>query len=372
MLTKKIKICFVTNALDVGGAEKFFYDLIKHIDKEKFEPSLATVIGGGKLEKDFSALSIPTYIYGRRRIRYLGGIVQFLQLWDLFERIKPDVVHTQLFAADLWARLAAWCARVPVIITTEQNVNVDQSDLREFLKKWTYKLADKTVAISTAVKKYAIKRYSIPENKIVIIPNDVDVEAMQNKEAATKNNEKKIIITVGRLVEQKGQKYLLAAFALLPQKNDCELWIVGEGILKPELINETKNLDIANQVKFLGIRHDIANLLAQADLFVFPSLWEGLGIAVLEAAIAKVPIIASNIDGIVDIIKNNESGVLVPPKDSHALAQAMEYVLNNNLEAETMVENAYTWVKNNFDVKVVVKKYEELYEELTQQRYKKL
>jgi len=368
MSTKKIKICFVTNALDVGGAEKFFYDLLKHIDKEKFLPSLVTVIGGGKLEKDFNALNIPTYIFGRKRLRYLGGIIQFLQLWDLFERLKPDIVHTQLFAADLWARLAAWCARVPIIITTEQNVNVDQSDLREFLKKLTYKLADKTIAISTAVKKYAIKRYKIPENKIIIIPNDVDVDALQNKEPAPKDPTKKIIITVGRLVEQKGQKYLLAAFALLPQKNDCELWIVGEGILKSELINETKKLGIENQVKFLGIRHDIANLLSAADLFVFPSLWEGLGIAVLEAAIAKVPIIASNIDGIVDIIKNNESGILVPPKDSHALAQAMEYLLNNNLEAETMTENAYSHVKNNFDVKVVVKKYEEMYEELIKQK----
>ncbi len=366
MPDKKIKIIFVTAALEIGGAEKFFYDLLKNLDRENFEPYLVTVVGGGILEKDFQNLNIPTYIYGRRRIKYIGGIFQFFELWNLFEKIKPDIVHTQLFAPDLWGRLAASLARVPIIITTEQNVNIDQSDLREFLKKRTYTLADVTVAISTAVKKYALKRYNIPENKIVIIPNDVDTEKIEQAVALAKTvtlpaKTKKIILNVGRLAPQKGQKYLLAAFALLPQKNNCELWIAGEGRERKELEDQVKSLGIEEQVKFLGVRHDITNLLSQADLFVFPSLWEGLGIAVLEAAIARVPIIASNIDGLVDIIKNSENGILVPPKDSHALAQSMEYLLNNPLEAEVLAEQAYVWVKNNFDVKVVVKKYEELY-----------
>lgn len=363
MIDQKIKICFVTCALEVGGAEKFFYDLIKHLDRSRFEPILITVIGGGKLEKDFRALEIPLFIFGRHRIRYFGGIIQFFQLWNLFEKEKPDIVHTQLFAADLWGRLAAWVARVPVIITTEQNINVDQSWLREFLKKLTYKLADKVAAISTAVKKYTIKKYKVPEEKIEIIPNDVDGEKFQNQESIIQNLEKdkKIILTVGRLVEQKGQKYLLAALALLPQKNNCELWLAGEGPLRSDLETQAKNLGISQLVKFLGVRHDVPALLAQVDLFVFPSLWEGLGIAVLEAALAKVPIIASGIDGIVDIIKDKESGLLVPAKDTHELSRALEYLLNNPTEAKQMAEKAYVWVKENFDVSVVVKKYEKMY-----------
>ncbi|MEK7189469.1 MAG: glycosyltransferase, partial [Patescibacteria group bacterium] len=175
-MTQKIKIIFVLAALEIGGAEKFFYDLIKHLDKEKFAPQLATVIGGGALEDDFSALGIPVHIFGRQRLRYLGGIRQCWQLYRLFKKEKPQIVHTQLFAADLWGRLAAKLAQVPIIITTEQNINYDQSWIRELLKRITYHLADATVAISSAVKRYARYKYNVPKEKILVIPNDVDVE----------------------------------------------------------------------------------------------------------------------------------------------------------------------------------------------------
>ncbi|MCX6779059.1 MAG: glycosyltransferase [Candidatus Magasanikbacteria bacterium] len=366
MIDKKIKILFVANALEVGGAEKFLLDLLKHLDRSVFEPSLATVIGGGSLLKDFQSLNLPLYIHGIKRVRYLGGVVQFWQLYKLMKQLRPDIVHTQLFAADLWGRLAAWAAGVPIIITTEQNVNIDQSWLRETLKMWTYRLTTQVVAISTAVKNYAIKRYCLPADKIIIIPNDVDLAALEKRFASAppKPTDKKIIINTGRLVPQKGQKYLLEAFALLPQKNNYELWLAGNGPLKKELETQAQKLGITSQVKFLGTRHDVPELLAQAHLFAFSSIFEGLGIAVLEAAAAKLPIVASKIDGILDIIKDGESGLLVEPKNPVVLAKAMEELLNNEEKAKLMAMKAYENIKNNFDISVVVKKYEDLFKKI--------
>lgn len=361
-----IKIFYVTCALNVGGAEKFLYDLIKNLDRRTFEPALVTVIGGGTMEKDFRDLGIPVYIYGRRRLRYLGGIVQFYQLYRLFKKQKPQIVHTQLFAADLWGRLAAWLAHVPIIITTEQNVNVDQSWLREFLKRLTYYLTDQVVAISSAVKKYTVARYGVPPEKIEIIPNDVDVENFESRISHLEFKEprpkdKKIILTVGRLVPQKGHRYLLEAFSQLKEKENYELWLAGDGPLRPSLEEQAKELGIENQVKFLGERGDVPTLLSQADLFVFPSLWEGLGIAVLEAAVAKVPIVASAVDGVLDIIEDNETGYLAEPGDSEDLLSAMERMTRNPNRAKYMVEKAYLLIKRKFDIKVVVRKYELLY-----------
>lgn len=366
MTEQKIKILFITNALEVGGAEKFLLDLIKHLDRASFEPSLATVIGGGSLEPNFQALNLPIYIHGRQRWRYLGGLKQFWQLYKLIKKIKPDIVHTQLFAADLWGRLAASLAGVKLIITTEQNVNLDQSWLRETLKKLTYRLTTKVVAISTAVKNYAIKRYGVSPEKIEIIPNDVDLITWEKRLATApiKKSDKKILITTGRLVPQKGQKYLLEAMAQLPQKNDCELWLVGGGPLKEALENQAKDLGLEKIVKFLGTRHDVPELLAQADLFVFSSVFEGLGIAVLEAAIAKLPLVASKIDGILDIIQDKQSGLLVEPKNPTALAQAIATLLNNPEQAQKMADQAYTYVKNNFDIKVIVEKYQKLFKDV--------
>lgn len=351
------------NALEIGGAEKFFYDLLKHLSKEKFAPQLATVIGNGALEKDFEALGIPLHIFGRKRLRYLGGIKQFWQLYCLFKKEKPQIVHTQLFAADLWGRLAAKLARVPIIITTEQNINYDQSWIRELLKRITYHFADATVAISSAVKRYARYKYKVPKEKISVIPNDVDVEEFEKQLALSPAAPppKSVILTVGRLYEQKGQKYLLEAFAALKDNKKYELWIAGEGPLRVDLEQQAKELDISEQVKFLGARRDIPVLLSQADLFVFPSLWEGLGIAVLEAAIAKVPIVATAVDGILDIIEDNETGYLVEAGDSEDLQFTMEKMLANPGRAAYMAEAAYQKVKNNFDIKVVARKYEELY-----------
>ena len=351
------------NALEIGGAEKFFYDLLKHLDKEKFAPQLTTVIGGGALENDFRALNIPLHIFGLRRVRYWSGIKQFYQLYCLFIKEKPQIVHTQLFAADLWGRLAARLAHVPIIITTEQNINYDQSWIRELLKRVTYHFATATVAISSAVKRYARYKYKVPKEKITVIPNDVDVVEFEKQLALAQveKTTKPVILTVGRLVEQKGQKHILEAFAKLKDNENYELWLAGDGTLHADLEQTAKQLGIAKQVKFLGARRDIPALLKQADLFVFPSLWEGLGIAVLEAAIAKVPIVATAVDGILDIIEDNETGYLVEAGDSEDLQFTMEKMLFNPSRAKFMADAAYQKVKNNFDIKVVVKKYEELY-----------
>lgn len=395
-MANKIKIIYVTAALEVGGAEMFLYDLVKHIDCQSFDVAVATVIGGGSLEPRFKALGAPIFVFGGRYSKLLGGICEACKLYRLFKKEKPDIVHTQLFPADLWGRVAAKLAGVPHIVTTEQNINVDQNCLRELLKRQTYKLADKVVAISTAVKKYTQERYRVPVEKIEIIPNDVDFEKFFAQDGSVSfvipiypasggaevegslfvdsstslgmtgigqsPKQKKIILTVGRLVLQKGQKYLLEAFSILNNK-DTELWLAGEGDLRMALEKQVRDLKIDGQVKFLGRRPDVPALLAQADLFVFPSEWEGLGVAILEAAAARVPIVTTAVDGILDIV-DKDSARLVPPKDSRALAAAIEFMLANPDKAQAMAERAYDQVKNNFDIKVVVGKYENLYRRL--------
>lgn len=365
--SRKIKIIYVTAALETGGAEMFLLDLVTHLDRQKFDPAIVAMIGGGALEPRFRAAGAPLYIYGRHfRWRYFSAPLQIIQLWRLFRREKPQIVHTQLFGPDVFGRLAAWLAGVPVIVTTEQNINRDQSWLRELLKKWTYYLTDQVVAISAAVKKYTVARYGVPPEKIEIIPNDVDVKNFQSeilnlKSEIKKPAGKKVILTIGRLVPQKGHRYLLEAFAKLKDRENYELWIAGEGPLRSCLEKQTKDLGIDDQVRFLGERSDVPALLAQADLFVFPSLWEGLGIALLEAALAKAPIVATAVDGVLDILQDNITGRLVEAADSQVLAIAMEEALANSEQTKEMAERAYQFVKENFDVKVVVKKYEGLY-----------
>jgi len=142
------------------------------------------------------------------------------------------------------------------------------------------------------------------------------------------------------------------------------LWIIGEGSKKAELERLAKNLDLRERVMFLGARDNISEILDKIDIFVLPSLWEGLGIAVIEAAAAGKPIVASRVGGIPEIIENERTGVLVESKNVKSLADGLERVLLGEGEALLMGRSARDYVKEKFDIKRMVKEYEKLYERL--------
>lgn len=170
-----------------------------------------------------------------------------------------------------------------------------------------------------------------------------------------------IIGTIGRLVEQKGQKYLLmAAQKIIELYPNTRFIIVGDGPLRNDLEAISIELGIDQWVLFLGGRSDIKELLQCFDIFVLPSLWEGLPISLLESMASNVPVITTNIPGCTDVIENGKSGILVPPKDFLSLSQAIIHLLGSKTLRKTLSENAYHVVQN-FSIKYIADKYYQLY-----------
>jgi len=171
-----------------------------------------------------------------------------------------------------------------------------------------------------------------------------------------------VIGTVGRLVSQKGHKYLLAAFALIKDEfPGARLLLVGEGSRMDELKNYAKGLSVDKEVIFAGLRRDIPQMLSAMDIFVFPSLWEGLGNALLEAMAAGKPVIATNIPPIREVINSEQAGILVPPADPAAIASAVRLLLQDRALAASLGKTSQERAFSSFGIDRTVTMYLDLY-----------
>lgn len=362
----KIKIIHIITSLNFGGAERLLLDLARHLDKERFEVKVATVVGSGPLQDEFAKAGVSVKVFEKK------SKMGFRVIWQIAKYLraeKPDIVHAHLFGGDTWGRLAAILARVPVIVSTEHNTNFDEGRAKRLIKKVLSWKTKKIVAVSEAVRNYSIAVDHLRPSKILVIPNGIETEKFAA--VAGKNfSNPPIIAVVGRLEEQKGHKYLFEALNLI-KTIPWILWVVGNGSLKNQLEQLAKDLSLRERIIFLGARRNIAEILSQIDIFVLPSLWEGLGLAVLEAAAAGKPVVASRVGGIPEIIEDGVTGLLVRPKDVKNLADGLEHVLLGEGEAHEMGERAREVVREKFDIEKMVKTYKKLYDGLVEGRIRR-
>jgi glycosyltransferase involved in cell wall biosynthesis len=174
-----------------------------------------------------------------------------------------------------------------------------------------------------------------------------------------------LIATVGRLVEAKGHRYLIeSAKPVLSRFPDAHFLIIGDGELRTELERQAAQLEVAEHVHFLGTRKEVAGLLAAADLFVLPSLWEGLPMALLEAMAAAKPIVSTAVAGTDETIISGQTGLVVPPRDSLALAEGISHLLREPAEAQAMGQAARRLVEASFSARKNASEHVRLYRRL--------
>ena len=227
------------------------------------------------------------------------------------------------------------------------------------------------IAISEYVKQSAIRNFGIPEGKITVIHRAVSIEWMEPESSITLSKLRHqlnldganpVLLNVGRLVPQKGQKYLLQAMPyILEEFPKSRLLIVGKGFMQDELSILRDKLKIEKQVNFLGKRTDIKQLLQIADIFVFPSLFEGLGVALLEAAALGKPCIASNVGPVPEIIEDGKSGLLIRPRSPEALAKAIVQLAKNPKKSQSLGHQAQERVLKMFTIDQTIQKLQAVY-----------
>lgn len=262
----------------------------------------------------------------------------FLKSLFLMRQNKIDVLHCQGFLSSFLGFCLSCIFRVPYIVTV-QRLEKRGNPFKNFI----YRKAAFCIASSSAVKK---NFEDIGVKRIEVVPNGVDLTKYEN--LSKEPHEKFTVITVARLEKVKGMEYLIGAFA---QIKGGSLMIIGDGSERKRLEDLVKNLDAAGQVRFCGEmpNAEIPAYLAKADCFVLPSLKEGFGIVVLEAMAAGLPVVASKIGGILDLVEDQKTGLLVEPGNSNQIRAAIIKIKDNPDFAKTLAENAkkklvkYNW-----------------------------
>jgi glycosyltransferase involved in cell wall biosynthesis len=338
------RILYLIDGLAMGGAERGLVLTLRHLDRSRYEPEVAYLWGPAPLRVDIESLGVPvTEIGATRGPRALLAVPKVRKL---LKRGRFDAIHTAVVWASIVGRIAGHRAGVKVIshIANVDPQGASDAELSEGtarrarlvarLDEWTgNRYVDRFVAISQAVKAHPIRGSSWDRAKIDVVLRGQDIHALRAEGAAAPeppldDPDSPSIVCVARLAPQKGHRFLIDAMAkVLTEFPAARLLLAGDGALRPEL--ERRAAPFGDRVAFLGVRRDARALTARADAFVFPSLWEGQGNALLEAMAVGAPIVATKIPAVEETLRDGEDALLVPPRDAGALAEALLTLLRD-------------------------------------------
>jgi len=361
---EKIKIFYVITSLGLGGAEKLLLNYLKNLDKKKY--SLYVCCFREKPDDLIGEMSEYAKVINLKIQNKFNPLI-LIHIINLLREIKPDIIHTHLFQARFYATVAHLVYNRSILITHKHNkVNLKKHNIFILFEMISVFFNKKVIAISESVKNSLIRYEFVPLKKIFVVHNGIEYQKFyKTANSNIVSNKSPIIIgTVCRMEKQKGIRYLLLAMNnILAKFPAVQLEIIGDGSLLEELIELSKKLGISNSVKFFGKFADVIPFYKRMDIFILPSIYEGFGIVLLEAMAAGVPVIATNVDGITEVVIDGESGILIPPKNPEAIASAVIQLIANPQLVKSLVENGFKRAKL-FDVREHVMKLDSLYTNL--------
>ena len=368
---QSIKLMHIVLSLNTGGLERVVINLLKGMDQNVYNLYLCCLEEPGILIHEAEKIGVKVLTLNKKK----AGI-DYKSIFNLAKALKEykiDIVHTHNPGSHFYGAIAGKIAKVPVIINTKHGRNPSYSRWNLIQKKLLSYITDKIVAVSEDARKMAIEIEKIPHRKVTTILNCIDIDKYNVKvDKELKRQELGIskddfvIGIVARLSPEKDHNTLLDAFRHVLDKSgqNVKLVIVGDGILKEELKQKSRILSITDNTIFLGERHDVPELLATFDLFVLPSLTEGISLTLLEAMSAGLPIVATNVGGNPEIVIDNKSGMIVPPQNINSMANAIIRIMSDKDTAKQMGLAGKIRAQERFSIEAMVSQYEQLYRDI--------
>jgi len=366
-MNRKYKVVHLVETLDaIGGMERIVAQIATHLNKNEFEVEIWCVHLGGRYAQELVKQGLTLRVFN---ISNYYNPLNILRLALELKRSEVDIVHTHMYFASTIGRCAAWIAGVKVLINHMHSSYWHYSSRNLFIERLLSKITHKIICVSKHTMDFVVTHEKIDPLKVDIVYNGISVVPTLSKlEARERFNvapTEVIIITVANLLENKGHKVLLKALSLLETKNiNIKCWIVGQGPMEEELKEYAQQLNLGSKIVFWGGRHDVPMLLSASDIFVLASIHiEGLPISILEALAYQVPVIATKVGGLPEIIEDKVSGRMVPPNDPSALASSIKELINNQGERlEYAQEGAKRFIQQ-FESKHMIERIEKLYQE---------
>jgi len=369
-MREQMKVLHVIPSLGYGGAEKLLVDLLPTLLKHGVDSSVVTLSNRIPLAPGLVEAGIPVTSLG-----VTGTIYQIPRLLRAVAKLRvemaramPDIIHSHLFMADLCTRLARG-VKGPVLITTLHNVDpwwFERRRLRSRLKTWldgflAYFFDVYFLAVSQDVKYSAQKALGLRDGKVRVVYNGIKIEAFQPR-AEIHSHRGPVIIQVGRFYKQKGHAVAVRAFSVLKKTYpDAKLLFVGDRPLRPKIEEMVKCFRLERDVTFLGTRADVPELLAESDIFWMPSEYDGLPIACIEAMASGLPVVATDVPGIREVVLDGITGHLVPPRSVDILAAKTIEILGDPNMWRHMSSNERHRAEREFSIEANAEAYSQAY-----------
>lgn len=355
-------IAYFTDSTSFGGAEQALITLMEGLDRRRWQPLLLhhespgiapMLVQAARL--GIACRVVPPMPEGIAGALHIAGFARMLH------EIQVDIFHAYLTwqRSCKYALLAAALARTSVVATVQLLVTLPESRVDRIKQRMFGAGIKRYIAVSHDQVQWLHGLYGIPVNRIRVVPNAVPFTRLRRQPTVAASTPiRPIVLTVARLDKQKGLDVLLQAAVHVP---NVLFVIAGDGPERSALEAQAQALGVADRVLFLGNREDIPELLRQCDLFVLPSRYEGLPLAVLEAMAAGRPVITTAIDGTREAIVHGESGILIPPDNSRALAGSIQALLASPMLAHRLADAGRERVIQKFSPNAMVRQITEVY-----------
>lgn len=377
MTEENKKIVFLITSLEYGGAQTQLIPLAFELKKlgwailvVSMRTPEAFIEDLNQADISVASLDMPKGIPDPRAI---------LKLARILRNFKPQILNSHMFHANLLARITRLLVKVPVLISTAHNVN-EKSSAQDQLDKasWfeiAYRLTDPLSNLTTTICQAGVDRYvhvkAVPQDKILFIPNSVDTrrfypdQSVRNGVRTSLGIENQFCwLAIGRLELQKDYPTMLSAFSILVnQYPDTQLLICGTGSLQNDIEELVYSLQLERNVKLLGVRKDIPQLMNAVDGYVMSSAWEGMPIVLLEASATGLPIVSTDVGGNPEVVIHGQNGFLVQPHNDRALASQMVKLMTlTPTQYKNMSQSGVNLILNNHQLNKLSNQWNDLYE----------
>jgi glycosyltransferase involved in cell wall biosynthesis len=365
-----MRIFFLSTSMGMGGADQQILILARAMRARNHDVRIVALAPLGQMGLEAQREGIPTESLELQR--RVGDIPRILRLVRMIRAWRPDVLHSHLVHANLLARAVRPLTRVPALVSTIHSIN-DGGRFRMAAYRLTSGMVDRVTLISRLAAEHYLAIGAVPRRLLEIVPNAVDTERFRHlpqARAAVRRElglgDEFVWLAVGRFEEAKDYPTMIAGFARLAADYPrSRLLLVGKGSLRDQVEQLVRAGGLEERVHFLGVRRDVPEIMSAADGYVLSSAWEGMPVVLLEAASTGLPIVATRVGGVAEVVEDGTTGFLVPPADPSALANAMKRIEALVPEARAaMGARGRTLVEERYGTARVMEIWERLYSTL--------
>ncbi len=366
------RILHVVNTLTVYGVPKQMMTVIRNYDRSAITPTVCSLMGQGQIKPDIEASGVEVIemrMPSQRR-SIIPNLKVLLGLVRIIRQRKIDIVRTHGYFPNLYGRYAAILTNAKCVVSSEHNQykGLELKPKRRIIRRLLALRTNALVAVSEAVKADMVLYDRIPADKINVIYNGFDIDSIpagdrtRTRRSLGIPEDVQVIGAIGRNEDQKGHRFLIEALSLIKDSHPkAMVLLIGDGKLHGVLKDYAQKMGVASRMIFAGLRKDIPDVLAAMDIYAMPSLWEGFGNALIEAMVASRPVVATSIGPFQEILTDGTDALLVPVKDSQALASAIVRLLDDPALAQALGRAARQRVIDRFGIKNTVAQQMELY-----------